>query len=123
MALMEKYGDLKNLATELGLNSFQMQEKDGKLHIKGRTTYQLEKDLFWDALKKHSGWEGEVAADITAERDDVHGYHVVQPGDTLSKIAKVHLDSANRYMEIAKANNIANPDLIHPGQRLMIPKR
>jgi nucleoid-associated protein YgaU len=49
----------------------------------------------------------------------------VQSGDTLSKIAKRHLDDANRYMEIFNANkNILNdPDKIQPGQRLVIPRR
>ena len=47
--------------------------------------------------------------------------YTVQRGDTLSKIAKEFYGKPGDYMRIAQANNIANPDLIHPGQDLLIP--
>ena len=123
--MIEKYQDLEGVAGKLGIQNFSMREAGGKVSISGHTTYQLEKDLFWDAIKKHSGWESEVAADIKTEKTDIHGYHVVQPGETLSKIAKVHFDNANRYMDIFNANKdqLKDPNLIHPGQKLLIPKR
>ncbi|MDH4066578.1 MAG: LysM peptidoglycan-binding domain-containing protein [Acidobacteriota bacterium] len=123
--MIEKYKDLEALAGTLGVQNFSMTEAGGKVSIKGRTTYQLEKDLFWDAIKKHDGWQTEVSADIAAEKTDIHGYHVVQPGESLSKIAKVHLDNANRYMDIFNANKdqLKDPNLIHPGQKLLIPKK
>jgi LysM repeat protein len=123
--LTEKYSSLSALASKLGVRNFSLKEEAGKLHVGGTTTYQLEKDLFWDAIKKHAGWEAEVSANIEAERTDIHGIHVVQPGDTLSKIAKVHLDDATRYTEIFKVNSdkLKDPNLIHPGQELVIPKR
>ena len=94
-------------------------------NVAGTTTYALERDLLWDAIKKHAGWETEVAADVKAERTDIHGIHVVKPGESLSKIAKIHLDDANRYMDIFNANKdkLKSPDLIHPGQELVIPNR
>ncbi|CAA9446641.1 MAG: hypothetical protein AVDCRST_MAG66-4474, partial [uncultured Pseudonocardia sp.] len=52
----------------------------------------------------------------TAERR-----YTVQRGDTPSKIAKEFYGSAGEYMRIAQANGIENPDLIHPGQDLLIP--
>lgn len=48
-------------------------------------------------------------------------YHVVVRGDTLWGIAKRYYGNGNRYPEIAKANNITNPDIIHVGQKLLIP--
>lgn len=45
----------------------------------------------------------------------------VAAGDSLSIIAQKLLGDAKRYNEIAKANNIANPNLIKPGQELIIP--
>lgn len=123
--LKEKYAGLQAAAQRLGIRDMQFSEQGGKVHIKGSTTYQLEKDLFWDEIKKHSNWENEVAADIRAERSDIHGIHTVEPGDTLSKIAKVHLDNANRYMEIFNANKdkLTDPDRIQVGQQLVIPRR
>src|ERR1051325_9356822 len=44
----------------------------------------------------------------------------VQPGDSLSRIAKRELGDAERWHAIYAANRetIKNPDLIHPGQVL-----
>jgi nucleoid-associated protein YgaU len=125
MALADKYKDLLDYGKTLGIQGLAAAEQGGKLSIKGTSEYQLEKDLFWDKLKSYAGWEAEVAADIRATKSDVHGYHVVQAGDTLSKIAKRHLDDANRYMEIFNANKdvLKDPNKIFPGQRLLIPKR
>lgn len=47
--------------------------------------------------------------------------YTVQPGDTLGKIAAETLGSASRYMEIADANNMANPNALRVGQVLEIP--
>ena len=53
------------------------------------------------------------------------GYHVVKPGDSLSKIAKSAYDNAGEYMRIFEANKdiLKDPNLIHPGQRLKIPNK
>jgi len=48
-------------------------------------------------------------------------YYTVVRGDTLWSIAKKFYNDGSRYPEIAKANNISNPDLIHAGQKLLIP--
>ncbi|MFT7598265.1 MAG: nucleoid-associated protein YgaU [Acidimicrobiales bacterium] len=49
--------------------------------------------------------------------------HVVESGDTLSKIAKEHYGDASKYPVIFEANKpmLSNPDLIFPGQVLRIP--
>jgi nucleoid-associated protein YgaU len=50
--------------------------------------------------------------------------YVVEPGDSLSKIAKELLGDAKRWPEIYEANKALigdNPNLIHPGQKLVIP--
>jgi len=49
--------------------------------------------------------------------------YVVQPGDSLSKIAKEVYGDASRWPEIAEANKdeVPDPNLIHPGQELIIP--
>jgi LysM repeat protein len=125
MALTDKYKELVDYGKTLGLSGFSVKEEGGKLQVSGTSEYQLEKDLFWDKLKSFSGYENEVAANISATKTDIHGYHVVQAGDTLSKIAKRHLDDAGRYMEIFNANKdvLKDPDKIFPGQRLVIPRR
>lgn len=46
-------------------------------------------------------------------------YYTVKPGDTLSKIAS---SFGTTYQYLAEINSIQNPDLIHPGQTLIIQK-
>ena len=49
--------------------------------------------------------------------------YTVVAGDSLSKIAKHFYGDANKWPRIHEANRdqIKNPDLIHPGQKLRIP--
>jgi nucleoid-associated protein YgaU len=48
-------------------------------------------------------------------------YSVVR-GDTLSTIAQARLGDKMRYPEIQSRNNLANPNFISVGQKLVIPK-
>ena len=125
MALKEKCQDVLDHAKALGIKIAETKEAGGKLTLKGSATYQLEKDLLWDKIKAHSGWEKELVANVQVEKTDIHGIHTVVSGDTLSKLAKVHLDSANRYMDIFNANKniLTDPNLIKVGQKLVIPKK
>lgn len=47
--------------------------------------------------------------------------YIVKQGDTLWKIAKSQLGNGNLYGEIAKQNNLKNPNSIYPGQKLKMP--
>ena len=49
------------------------------------------------------------------------GQYTVKSGDTLASIAEERLGSQDRWQEIARANNIENPDRIFEGQTLTIP--
>lgn len=44
----------------------------------------------------------------------------VKNGDTLWNIAKKELGAGNKYQDIAKLNNLSNPNLIYPGQILKL---
>ena len=48
--------------------------------------------------------------------------YTIKKGDTLSRIAKTLLGDASRYKELAKLNNIDNPDYIQVGQEIIIPE-
>ena len=52
-----------------------------------------------------------------------NGTHIVQPGDTLWAVAKKYYGNGNQYPRIVNANKdkIKNPNLIFPGQQLVIP--
>ena len=47
--------------------------------------------------------------------------HMVQAGESLWSIAEKVYRSGNAYVELAKANGLANPDLIDVGQKIMLP--
>lgn len=49
--------------------------------------------------------------------------YVVKSGDSLSKIAQRHYGDAGAWRRIFEANRdqIDDPDLIHPGQKLRLP--
>lgn len=48
--------------------------------------------------------------------------HMVKKGDTLRKIASEAYGDPARFQELAKYNKIPNPNLIHPGQVVKVPK-
>jgi nucleoid-associated protein YgaU len=62
----------------------------------------------------------DIAAAKTAART-----YTVQPGDSLSAIARETLGDASRWPEIFEVNRdkLDNPDVIFPGQELTIPSR
>jgi nucleoid-associated protein YgaU len=97
-----------------------------------------EKNQIWNALKTVASWEKEVVADIKVNASAPPAAaaapaqpaasptisYTVQPGDTLSAIAKKFLGNANDYMDIFNANRdqLSDPDKIKPGQVLKIPQ-
>ncbi|MCL2759713.1 MAG: LysM peptidoglycan-binding domain-containing protein [Treponema sp.] len=48
-------------------------------------------------------------------------FHTVQAGETLGRIARQYYNDAMQWNRISDANNITNPDLIHPGEVFLIP--
>lgn len=58
--------------------------------------------------------------DVTA--DKLPGKYTVKDGDTLFDIANKYYNDGYKYTEIAKVNNLTNPDALETGQMLDIPK-
>ena len=123
--LTDKYRPLLDLANQLHFGNVNTSESNGKLQIKGTAPHQMEKDLFWDKIKSYPGWEQEVAADIQVAQNDIYGEYKVQPGDTLSKIAKKFLGDPNKYQQIVQTNRetIKDPDKIQVGQTIRLPNK
>ena len=125
MSLTDKYASVVSQAQAVGVRNLQVKEANGKLLISGMTEYQMQKDLVWDAIKKAAGWEQEIQADLRPEKTDIWGVWEVKPGDSLSKIAKSAYDNASEYMRIFEANKnvLKDPNVIQPGQKLVVPKK
>jgi nucleoid-associated protein YgaU len=66
---------------------------------------------------------GEVAATQTQQAQPKTEEVTVQAGDTLWSIATQVYGDGYAWTEIARANNLANPNYIHAGTRLTMPKR
>ena len=67
------------------------------------------------------GWVRECDLKSASGKPSEKKYYTVVSGDTLWGIAKRFYGNGSRYPEIAKANNISNPDIIYVGQVLLIP--
>lgn len=78
-----------------------------------------------EAAKQAGTSVQEAVEKLTAQAAAVAGArtYVVKSGDSLSKIAKELYGDAKRWPEIYEANKVLigdNPNLIHPGQTLVI---
>ena len=125
MSVKAKYQPVLELGEQLGIKDGSVREEDGVLKVKGQATTQYEKDLLWDKIKAIGGESpSDILANITVEDDSVYHRHVVQSGESLSKIAKHYYGDPMKYNAIFQANTniLSNPDLIHPDQVLVIPK-
>lgn len=60
--------------------------------------------------------------DKTKQVIPLPGNYTVKEGDTLWDISERHYTSGYAWVEVAKQNNLSNPDLIQPNQILTLPK-
>jgi LysM repeat protein len=60
----------------------------------------------------------EVRARLTPEEPEPARYHVVQEGETLAAIGRKYEVA---WKAIARANKLADPNRLAPGQRILIP--
>ncbi|MGW1261137.1 peptidoglycan recognition protein family protein [Streptomyces drozdowiczii] len=67
-----------------------------------------------ERLKHASSWSPDGSTTTT---------YTVKKGDTLSSIARAKLGDAGRYKDIATLNGLSNPNAIHIGQVLKLPKK
>ena len=119
-----KYQSVLDLGEKLNIQNGDVKEEGGKLKINGTAKTQYEKNLLWDEIKRVGGENPtDLVADIKVEDTSVFAYHTVEKGETLGKIAKQYYGNASKYTAIFKANGniLKNPDVIHPGQELVIP--
>ena len=65
-----------------------------------------------------NGWDKSASGIYTQTRLEDE-YYLVQPGDTLAKIAEKY---DTDYRVLAEINGIRNPNLIYPGQKLKVGK-
>lgn len=119
-----KYQSVLDLGEKLNIQDGDVREENGKLEVRGTANTQYEKNLLWDEIKRVGGDEPlDIMADIKVADESVYHRHTVASGESLSKIAKHYYKDAMKYQAIFQANTdiLKNPDMIHPGQELVIP--
>ncbi|ATL46820.1 peptidoglycan-binding protein [Chitinophaga caeni] len=125
MGLQDKYKAIIDQANSAGVVALKVTENDGVLYINGEAPSANVKDELWSTYErldpemrsadlvmdiKVSG--GGAAAPATYE---------VKPGDSLSKIAKNYPGVSWQDIFNANKDQIKDPNMIHPGQKLKIP--
>ncbi len=137
--LKAKYKSVLDTIQQKGVQLSHVHVQDNKLFIQGTAPSEDAKNAVWNAIKAVDSSYKDLTCDLsvdpsiapsqtqaaaaTAGSDSNSRTYKVQPGDTLSKIAKQFYGNANDYNRIFEANRhqLQNPDKIQVGQDLVIP--
>ena len=117
--LKQKYQPVLDTIASEGAQLMNVNMDGNQLYLKAVAKSEASKDRIWDAIKKVDPTFADLKHDIEVNAKSQK--YTVQSGDSLSKIARHFYGDAQKFMVIAKANNIDNPDLIKVGEELEIP--
>jgi nucleoid-associated protein YgaU len=120
--LRDKYQSLIAMAEGNGVTDLNIQEQDNVLHIHGTAPSEAVKQQLWDEYSRLDPdmRSGDVVMNLEVAAGSEVFYTVVA-GDSLSKIATKYPGVTWQKIFEANRDQIKNPDLIHPGQKLRIP--
>jgi nucleoid-associated protein YgaU len=137
--LKQKYSAALQTIQQRGVKLSHLHVQDNKLVIQGAAPSEDIKNEVWNQIKAADSSYSDLSADIsvdsslpqpqqaaaaTAAAGGASGQtYTVQPGDSLSKIAKQFYGNANDYNKIFEANRdqLNDPNKIQAGQTLVIP--
>jgi nucleoid-associated protein YgaU len=117
--LKQKYQPVLDAIQKEGAQLQNLNLDGNKLFLKATAVSEASKNRIWDAIKAVDPNFADLKHDIEFRQDSQT--YTVQPGDNLSQISKRFYGDPNKYPQIAKANNLADPDKIKVGQTLVIP--
>ncbi|NNE98995.1 MAG: LysM peptidoglycan-binding domain-containing protein [Pyrinomonadaceae bacterium] len=122
--LVDKYQTLIDLANNLGIADLVVNEGDDVLHIDGTAPSAEVKQELWDEYARIDPdfRAGDLVLNVNAPESDSSTTYTVQSGDSLSKIGANYGVSWQQIFE-ANRDKIDNPDVIHPGQEIVIPQK
>ena len=129
--LKQKYASVFAVVQQQGVRLAQLHVQDNKLFMRGAAPSEAIKNALWNQIKAVNPAYDDITADITVDptlpqpspASGPKRTYKVQPGDSLSKIAKEFYGNANDYMRIFEANKdtLNDPNKIQIGQELVIP--
>ncbi len=134
--LKNKYQKALDTIKQEGVQLTHLHVQDNKLFIQGAAPSQEIKNNVWNQIKAADNSYSDLTCDLTVDSSlpqpqtatsspSTGGRtYKVQPGDTLSKIAKEFYGNANDYNRIFEANSdkLDSPDNVRAGQELVIPQ-
>lgn len=121
MSLQDKYAQLISYAKSSNVSNLSVIEKDNVLYVSGTATPSV-KDQIWQIYDQID--PDMRAGDMVLNIDVIPGseeIYEVKAGDSLSKIASKYPGMTWQKIFEANKDTIKNPDLIHPGQKIVIP--
>jgi nucleoid-associated protein YgaU len=127
--LKAKYQKALDLAKTRGVSWKNVHLENDKLLIRGAAPNEAIKNEVWTAIKAIDPAYADLTVDLSVDASlpvpaAAPRIHEVVAGDTLSKIAKQVYGDASKYPKIFEANRdqLNDPNLIKPGQKLKIPE-
>lgn len=139
-SLKAKYQPVLTKLEQLHARLLNLHVQDAKLVLRAQAKTKSDSNQVWNEIKRVApNYQADLAAEILFDQDDSATAsavpataaparpqartYTVQKGDTLSAIAKHVYGEASAYHRIFEANRdqLANPDLIKPGQVLRLP--
>jgi LysM repeat protein len=139
--LKNKYKSALDTIQREGVRLTHLHVQDNKLFIQGAAPSEQIKNDVWNQIKAVDPAYHDLTCDLTVDTSLPNPMqqtqaaaaaagggtsgrtYTVQPGDTLSKIAKEFYGNANEYNRIFEANRnqLTDPNKIKVGQELVIP--
>lgn len=133
-----KYSNALQVITQKGVRLSHMHVQNNKFFLQGAAPSEQAKNDVWNAIKAVDPSYSDLTCDLTVDTSlpapaepqaasspstSTGKTYTVQPGDTLSKIAKEFYGNANEYNKIFQANQdkLESADKIQVGQELVIP--
>ncbi len=137
--LKNKYHAALDTIQQKGVRLTHLHVQDNKLFLQGSAPSEQVKNDVWNQIKAADSTYSDVTCDLQVDPSIAppqtqaaaaspqgsggNRTYKVQPGDSLSKIAKDFYGNANEYNRIFEANRdkLQSPDKIQAGQELVIP--